>query len=45
MVANFLVKEGAKGKIMDFDDNEVGPGHLHGLLRTDWLELPYLSKS
>lgn len=42
MVADFLAKEGAGGKIRDFEGNSVDPGRLLGLLRTDALELPYL---
>ncbi|KAK0585848.1 hypothetical protein LWI29_034921 [Acer saccharum] len=44
MVANFLAKESANSRIMDFDRDDIGIGRLGGLLRTDYLEMPYLRR-
>ncbi|KAK0578412.1 hypothetical protein LWI29_009957 [Acer saccharum] len=44
MVADFLVKEGANSRIMDFDGDDIGIGRLQGLLQTNYLEMPYLRR-
>lgn len=42
MVVDFLAKYGATGKNIDFDGNNIGLGRFRGLLRMDFLELPYI---